>query len=124
MTTPFKSILQEVFDRTEGIMVVSILGMDGLPIERIARPKGERPEFEEDLLAAQYSTLFKNVAATNLDIGLAGTREIIVTTEKFIVVINRAGEDFMVVSLLSADGNLGRARYENRKAALQLEGAL
>lgn len=118
----FKEILQQVFDRTDGIIMVSLLGMDGLAIERLIRPKEECPEFEEDLLSAQYSTLFKNVALTNRDIGLAGTREVIVTTDKFLVVMNRAGEDFLVVSLLAADGNIGRARYENRKAAILLEG--
>jgi predicted regulator of Ras-like GTPase activity (Roadblock/LC7/MglB family) len=118
------TVLEELFERTDGIIMVSILGMDGLPIERVIRPKEECPAFEEELLSAQYSTLFKNVASTNVDIGLKGTREVIVATDEALVVINRINEDFLVVSLLSADGNLGRARYENRKAAIKLQGHL
>ena len=117
----FKDILQDAFDRTDGIIMMALLGMDGLPIERIIKPREECPDFEEDLLSAQYSTLLKNVEITNRDIGLEGTREILVSTDAFLVVINRVGDDLLVVSLVSSTGNLGRARYENKKAATRLE---
>jgi predicted regulator of Ras-like GTPase activity (Roadblock/LC7/MglB family) len=124
MSNAFTAVLQETFAATEGAVMVSLLGMDGLPIERVLQPREERPEFEEDLLSAQYSTLFKNVTLGNRDIGLRHTREVIVSTDDYIVVMNLAGNEFLVVTLLRASGNLGRARYENRRAAMRLEGLL
>lgn len=117
----FKEILQDGYDRTDDCIMMALLGMDGLAIERIHQPDGERPPYEEDLLNAEYPTLLRKVDNANRDIGFKGTRELIVATEDFIVIINRVGDDLMVVSLVSADGNLGKARYENKKAAVRFE---
>ncbi len=115
----FKEALQKVFENTDGAKMVALLGMDGIMIESFTDPDGI--SFEDDLFSAEYSNLLKNINNTNNNIDFGDTREFLVRTSKYTIVINKIAEEYLIVSVLDKDGNFGRARYENNKAALVLE---
>ncbi len=118
----FKEALQKVFSSTDKVRLVALLGMDGIMIESCSDPDGT--PFEIDLFSAEYSNLLKNINKTNTNIEFGDTREFLVRTDKYTIVINKIAEEYLIVSVIDKEGNLGRARYENNKAAITLEDSM
>ncbi len=114
----FKEILKQTYEKTDGALMVTLLGLDGIPIEKYYG--AEEPDFDEELFCAEYSTYLKNFNKTNENIKFGNTKEYLVRTDKYTIVINTVAEEYLIVSVINQDGNLGRARYENNKAALTL----
>ena len=77
------------------------------------------------LLALAYALIALSAPSTQVhptpnDTGLGGLRELVVSLEGAMMVMRLLSRDYFVVLALSAQGNLGRARFELRKAELKL----
>ena len=114
----FKEILETIMERTEGGLGVLIMGTDGISVERLLREAGQ--EANLDIAAAEFTSLVKNAQKAGKDTGLGNLRELVVSLEGAVVLMRLLGRDYFVVLALTPDGNLGRARFELRKAELQL----
>jgi len=54
------------------------------------------------------------------DTGLGGLRELVVSLDSAVLVMRLLSRDYFVVLALNSQGNLGRGRFELRKAELKL----
>jgi len=113
----FSGLLQQMVGRIDGAEAAIIMGLDGIIVERAGR--GARGDL--DLIAAEYTTLLRNSMRTSSDTGLGDLQELIVVTDQIALMIKLLNPDYFVLIALGPGSNLGRARFELRKAQLMLE---
>ena len=115
----FKETLETIIERTEGSLGALIMGIDGIAVERLLKEAGQ--EANLDVAAAEFTSLVRNAQKAGKDTGLGDLREVMISLERAIVIMRLLGRDYFVVLAITPEGNLGRARYELRKAELQLK---
>ena len=114
----FKQTLENIMERTEGSLGALIMGLDGIAVERLLKDAGQ--EANLDVAAAEFTSLVRSAQKAGKDTGLGNLKELMISLESAVVIMRLLGKDYFVVLALSPDGNLGRARFELRKAELQI----
>ena len=114
----FKEALQTIVEKTDGSLGALIMGADGLSVEKFFTDAGA--EANLDVAAAEFTSLVRNASRSGSDLDLGNLRELVVALEGVTVVMRLFNKDYFVVLAMKPEGNLGRARYELRKAELGL----
>jgi predicted regulator of Ras-like GTPase activity (Roadblock/LC7/MglB family) len=114
----FKEMLDSIIDRTEGSLGALIMGTDGIAVEKVLGEAGLDANL--DVAAAEFTSLVRNAQRAGKDTGLGGLRELVVSLESAVMVMRLLSRDYFVVLALNSHGNIGRARFELRKAELKL----
>lgn len=116
----FADLLKQVVSRVEGAIGVLIMGLDGIAIEQqILDP--ENHDNRLAMIAAAYATLLRNSMRTSEDVGVGQLQEMTVVAGNMILVIKLINPEYFLLVAMQAEGNLGRARFELKKAQLLLE---
>ena len=113
----FGEVLESILNKVEGTLAAVVMGMDGIPVENRAVSSSDNIES----LAAEYSSLLKGTAFTNQEVGLGAIEEMVVSSETRIIVIRMITAEYFVMVLLGKNGNIGRTRFELKKAKFVLE---
>lgn len=113
----FAGLLQQIIERVEGAQSAAIMGLDGMLVERTGREHYD----ELDVIAAEYASLLRTTIRTAGDTELGDLWEMIVAAERATLMIRVLSPEYFLLLLLAPDANLGRARFEMRKAQLILE---
>ena len=116
----FKAALQTIVEKTDGSLGALIMGADGLPVEKFFTDAGNDANL--DVAAAEFTSLVRNANKAGSDLDLGELRELVVALGKVTFVMRLFNRDYFAVLALSPEGNLGRGRYELRKAELILAG--
>ncbi len=114
----FKQTLQTIVEKTDGSLGALIMGADGLSVERFFSEEGA--EANLDVAAAEFTSLVRGAMKSGKDLNLGGLRELVVSLGNVTLLMRLFNKDYFAVLALKSDGNLGRGRYELRKAELQL----
>lgn len=114
----FKSALEKIMERTEGSLGALIMGTDGIAVEKVLAAVGR--EANLDVAAAEFTSLVRGAQRTGTDLDLGALRELMMTFEDMSVVLRLVTRDYFLALAVAPDGNLGRARFELRKAELEL----
>ena len=114
----FKDMLETIIERTDGSLGALIMGTDGIAVEKVLGEAGT--EANLDVAAAEFTSLVRTAQRAGIDTGLGGLRELVVSLQTAVLVMRLLSKDYFVVLAMSPQGNLGRARFELRKAELQL----
>ena len=114
----FKETLETIVERTEGSLGALIMGIDGISVERLLKETGQ--EANLDVAAAEFTSLVRSAQKAGKDTGLGNLRELVISLDGAVVIMRLLGRDYFVVLAIRPEGNLGRARFELRKAELQL----
>ena len=114
----FKQALAEIVERTEGATGALIMGMDGIAVERVFLPEGS--DANMDVAAAEVTSLVRSAVRAGTNTGLGTPQELYVGFERARVLARMFSPEYFVVLTLKPDGNVGRGRYELRKAELRL----
>lgn len=115
----FNENLREIQEKTEGCLGVLIMGMDGIAVEELWNADGR--EANLDVAVAEFTALVRNANRTSNDMGLGGLRELVVLCDTASFVLRLVNQDYFIVLAMHPEGNLGRGRYELRRAELILE---
>jgi predicted regulator of Ras-like GTPase activity (Roadblock/LC7/MglB family) len=116
----FKAALQEMVDSVDGSIGAGLVGLDGLVIDQVSVNR----DFDITVVGAEYATIVKNSLNAARNFGLGKTEEIMVSTEKALMIMMTVGDEYFVALALALDGNLGRGRLELKKQASKLGEAL
>jgi predicted regulator of Ras-like GTPase activity (Roadblock/LC7/MglB family) len=114
----FKSLLESIMERTEGSLGALIMGLDGISVEKVLGDDGA--EANLDVAAAEFTSLVRSSQRAGNDTGLGNLKELVISLEQAVVIMRLLSRDYFVVLALSPEGNIGRGRFELRKAELQL----
>jgi len=115
----FIGTLTEMVDRIEGCAAGAILGIDGILIERYVQDLA--PSMDIDLLATEFTTLLRRSMRTASDTDLGELREMVLATDEMTFLARPITSEYFLLLALNPGGNVGRARFELRKAQLTLE---
>ena len=114
----FRQALQGINERTDGALGSLIMGVDGISVEKVMLEGGL--EANIDVAAAEVTSLVRNAQRAGRDTGLGGVRELILSYDGIYIAARMITSDYFVVLALKPEGNVGRGRYELRKAELRL----
>ncbi|HLM54777.1 MAG TPA: roadblock/LC7 domain-containing protein [Pyrinomonadaceae bacterium] len=114
----FRQALTEIVERTEGATGALIMGMDGIAVERFFLPEGS--EANMDVAAAEVTSLVRSALRAGGNTGLGPLQEMFVSFEHVRILARMFSPEYFVVLTLKAESNLGRGRFELRKAELKL----
>jgi predicted regulator of Ras-like GTPase activity (Roadblock/LC7/MglB family) len=115
----FVDSLASIANRIEGCAAVVILGIDGIPIERHVRDLD--PSLDVDMIAAEFTTLLRRSIRTASDTELGDLREMVFATDTMIFLLRPITPEYFFLLALNLGGNVGRARFELRRAQLSME---
>jgi len=107
----FNELLESITSKVEGTLGAIVMGMDGISIE-----KRLPDDTNIEVLAAEYTSLLKASSAAAQEIGQGPLEELIVSTDSSIITIRMITPEYFLLLLLNKDGNVGRARFELKKA--------
>ena len=110
----FTEHLHRILQTVQGALAVSVIGRDGIAIERLA--VSEEPNL--DLATAQFTDIAKKLQVANAELEAGELREMIQRTERYLVLLTAITSEYFIMMILTSDGSLGRARYELRKASV------
>lgn len=113
----FTERLSRIGGRVEGARAVSLVGADGIPVETWG--SAENVSFE--ILAAEMASLARAARSAGGAAGAGLVREVSIIAEAGITILSRVTGEYYLLLLLGREGNLGRGRFELRKAAADLE---
>src|SRR6267143_5378269 len=114
----FKETLQSIVEKTDGSLGALIMGADGLSVEKFFSEEGVDANL--DVAAAEFTSLVRNASRSGKDLDLGDLRELVVALGSVTFLMRLFNKDYFAVLALKPDGNLGRGRYELRKAELKL----
>jgi predicted regulator of Ras-like GTPase activity (Roadblock/LC7/MglB family) len=114
----FKDMLATVMEHTEGSLGVLIMGTDGIAVEKILLEDGE--EANLDVAAAEFTSLVRSAQRAGNDTGLGSLRELVISLDRATIIMRLLSREYFVVLAIKPEGNLGRGRFELRKAELQM----
>jgi predicted regulator of Ras-like GTPase activity (Roadblock/LC7/MglB family) len=113
----FEKALARIAERVSGTRAVSLVGVDGIPIASWGSAEG----LSIETVAAEIGGLVRAARTTGAASGSGEIREIATVTDAGITVLARVTGEYYLLLLLAREGNLGRGRFELRKAAADLE---
>jgi predicted regulator of Ras-like GTPase activity (Roadblock/LC7/MglB family) len=117
MMDVFKDTLRRIADRVEGARGVSLIGLDGIPIDSVEIDR----DVPLDSVAAELTAFAKSLSVSRMDSETGEVDQFAVITDRAILLLSAVTKEYFLLVILRRDGNLGRARFELRKAALTLE---
>lgn len=115
----FADTLVTLAKRIEGCVAVMILGTDGIPIERHVQQMNR--SLDMDMIATEFTTLVRRSLRTAVDTELGELREMVLGTDAMMFLVRPITSDYFLLLALNPGGNIGRARFELRKAQLAME---
>jgi len=113
----FQDTLRRVAERVEGARAVSLVGVDGIPIDSY----GELDAPSLEAVSAEMGVFLKAARSSSSETEPSPVQQLSIVTDHGVTILSRVTEEYYLLLLLARDGNSGRARFELRKAALTLE---
>ena len=113
----FTERLQQVTDHLDGVLAISLVAKDGIPVESIIRDQ----DLDLELLAAELMSQVRAVSQDHRELSVGKVRLFSLTTESCILMIGALTDEYYLLVVLEAGSNFGRARFELRRAVLLFE---
>ncbi len=108
---PFKDVFQEIRDRVEGTLAISLIGLDGIIVDSM-NPSG----IPLESMGAEFGSFIKSIKLSNTELNTGEVLQFSLVTEKYIAVLSAVTPEYYVLLVMRADGNYGRARFELARA--------
>ena len=113
----FLETLKNIADKFQNMHCIFLMGMDGMPVEKVIRDDA----FNVDALTAEFTTVLKVTNASAGEVGAGTVDEILILSDKMILLTKSITSEYFLLLVLPPDGNMGRARFELKKAKYMLE---
>ena len=115
-----RELLQEVLDRIPGALGASVVGLDGLLVEKATA----RDDVNIDLASAEGIGLVKRAIASPQAREGEPPDEISIAWGTRMTILRALGPDYYLCVLIDAEAIPGRARFEAWRAGQQLREAI
>ncbi len=105
----FRDVLNQIRNRVDGTLAVSLIGLDGISVESISDSG-----VELEVMGAEFGGLIKGLPKKELDTG--EVLQFSLVTERFVVIVSAITPEYYMLLVMKPDGNYGRARFELARA--------
>lgn len=113
----FAERLQNLTDQLEGVLAVSLVAKDGIPVESVIKD----PELDVEVLAAELLSQVRAVGQDHRELSVGKVRLFSLTTDRLILMVGALTDEYYLLLILQVNSNFGQARFELRRAVLQFE---
>lgn len=112
----FKSVLEQVGRRLDGVLGAVVIGEDGIIVERYIADPG----FDTELASVEYVGGCKEIRRATESLESGDVEELAVVTEKNRMLLRNLSPGYFIILMMGPGGSLGKGRYELKKAAYEL----
>ncbi len=113
----FLDRLNSISDRIAGSLALALVAGDGMMVESVASD----PELDLEVLSAELLSQVASISIDQSELGAGTVEQFSVTTREVTILIAKVAEGYYLLLLLEHQGNYGKARFELRRARLELE---
>ena len=113
----FQDTLRRIAQRVEGTQAVSLVGLDGIPIDSFGSSDG----LSVESVAAELGAFVKSLEGPHTSLEATEVQQLTIVTDRSTAILSRVTEEYYLLLLLGPEGSFGRARFELQKAAVALE---
>jgi len=113
----FASVLETIVSKVDGAVGALIMGVDGISVEQFTGSN----HHDLEAIAAEFTFPLQKTFKTSTEAGLSTLQEMTVIGSEMSLLFRPITPEYFIIVLLEAGGNIGRARFELRKAQLMLE---
>ncbi len=113
----FAEVLQDTAQRLKGCVGLIVMGMDGIPIEKLAANEG----LNFEMLATECTTILRNSRQASEDVGAGRLRELILMTDSLVILAVAITDDYVLLGAMRQGEPYGRARFLLQRATSILE---
>ena len=113
----FLETLKDIVTRVEDVEGILLMGIDGLPIEKFVRNESLNVE----ALSAEFTAVLRGTSQAAHELEVGNIDEIIIVSDKMILLTKSITSEYFLMLILPEGANLGRARFELKKARYILE---
>ncbi len=113
----FTERLEQVSQRIQGTLALSLVAKDGIPVESVSRDAS----LDLDLLAAELMSQIRAVSQNHQELSVGKVRHFSVTTDLFILMVSALTDEYFLLLVLETGANAGRARFELRRSVILFE---
>jgi len=113
----FLEQLSRISDRIGGVLALSLVAKDGIPVESVSSD----PELDIEVLAAELVSQARSITDNHRDLSVGEVHQLSVLTDRLTLIVSSVTRDYYLLLVLGPEGNYGRARFELRRARLALE---
>jgi len=113
----FLEQLSRISDRIGGVLALSLVAKDGIPVESVSSD----PELDIEVLAAELVSQARSITDNHRDLAVGEVHQLSVLTDRLTLIVSSVTRDYYLLLVLGPEGNYGRARFELRRARLALE---
>ena len=111
MITPFGDALADVSTRVEGVLAISLIGLDGIAIETIKN----REDVPVESLGAELGSFVKSIRMSNTDLKLGNVEQFSLVSEQFVTFLSEVTGEYFVAAELSIRGYLATITLRNSR---------
>lgn len=116
-TTRFRDVIHQLRSNVAGTRAILLIGPDGQMLDHLAVD----PRFDAEGFASEYAMLLRIARRTSEDTGAGDLTEHVSVSDHSITVARCFAADYYLVLVSDVQDQIGRARYELRRAAWYLE---
>ncbi|HEV3459499.1 MAG TPA: hypothetical protein VHG32_23355 [Thermoanaerobaculia bacterium] len=113
----FLEQLSRISDRIGGVLALSLVAKDGIPVESVSSD----PDLDIEVLAAELVSQARSISDNHRELAVGEVQQLSVLTDRLTVIVSVVTHEYYLLLVLGPDGNYGRARFELRRARLALE---
>ena len=107
----FRKALASIRDQVDGTLAVSLIDLDGIPIESI-----NDHAVPLDIMGAEFGGFIKSIKQANTELNTGDVTQFSLVTEKYVTFLSAVTTEYFILLVLKPDGNYGRARFELARA--------
>jgi predicted regulator of Ras-like GTPase activity (Roadblock/LC7/MglB family) len=113
----FLEQLSRISDRIGGVLALSLVAKDGIPVESVSSD----PDLDIEVLAAELVSQARSIGDNHRELAVGEVQQLSVLTDRLTLIVSTVTREYYLLLVLGPDGNYGRARFELRRARLTLE---
>jgi predicted regulator of Ras-like GTPase activity (Roadblock/LC7/MglB family) len=116
----FLERLSKVSGRIDGVLALSLVASDGIPIESVSA----RGDLDIEAIAAELVAQVRAISEDHRELAVGEVQQFSVTTSTMTFLVSAVAPGYYLLLVLGERGVYGRARFELRRARLLFEADL
>lgn len=124
MIDEIRGPLEKIHKGVDGALAITIMGMDGLPVDSLQPSVSEHEDLDVNSLLIEYSSLLAQVKNSAQMFAAGGLEELSIASERLTMIIRPVNDEYFVALALMPGANFGKGRYLLRVLVPTLAGAL